>query len=196
MTATYPPDSALKWFWLRWASATLIGFLASLLWVEIGERPELGAIEGTLGGGAIGLAQGLVLSPWLPLGGRWAFVNSVSWGLMAGSGFGAMGWVVPQTEVLEMRLLFGAIWGWVGGFWLGLWQWLVLRQRLPGTWRWLAAVPLSWSVGLPLGWGIGSHLRSASHLFLGEVVGLAVTWAVVGAIEGIALKRLLRGSLD
>ena len=47
--------------WLQWVLVTTVGFLLSLYWVEIGERSDIRATEGAIGGIAIGLAQWLVL---------------------------------------------------------------------------------------------------------------------------------------
>lgn len=178
-------------FWWQWAMITFAGFCVSLFFVEIGERGELGVIEGTLGGSLIGLSQALLLSTWLPQAWLWLFANLIAWGLMAGSGFGAMGWVVPQTELLPIRLIFGVFLGTIGGLWLGFWQWLILRQYLTSAWRWMLMVSLSWAVGLPFGWIIGGSFRSVNNLFLSEVLGLAVTWIIVGTMTGFVLKILL-----
>jgi hypothetical protein len=178
--------------WWRWALGTSLGFLASLLLVEIGERSELGAIEGTLGGLMIGITQALILRQWFSKTWLWIFANAIAWGLMAGGGFGALGWVAPSTQLLGMRLAFGAWLGALGGSWLGIWQWLVLRQSVSASWRWIAIMLLSWSVALSLGWTLGGLLRDRTHLFLGEVLGLMVAWIIVGIMTGIALMGLLR----
>ncbi len=178
--------------WLVWTVATLVGFLVSLFWVEIGERPDLGTLQGILGGAAIGLAQALILGRWLPHAWLWMLATLIAWGLMAGSGVGAMGWVAPRTELLSVRLMSGAIFGAMSGMWLGVWQWLVLKQCLSQAGWWIGISTLGWSLALATGWGLGGMLRSRSHLFLAEAIGLSATWLVVGMATGIGMGCLLR----
>ncbi len=71
-------------------------------------------------------------------------------------------------------------------------QWLVLRSQVRAGWCWLIASPLCWGIGLALGWTVAGWLRLEINLFLWEVVGLVVTWLVVGATTGIVMSCLLR----
>ncbi|HBB31216.1 MAG TPA: hypothetical protein DDZ80_16420 [Cyanobacteria bacterium UBA8803] len=182
----------MSWaFWLRWLAVTLGGFLASLFWIEIGERPDIGLIEGMLGGATIGFAQSLVLRRHFSPAWWWGLANMLSWGLIGFSIFGATGWIAPRSLNLALRLFYGIINGAQIGFVLGVGQWLVLRLQVPNAWRWIAASTLCWSIGLAVGWIVGGILRLVTHLFLGEVVGLAVAWIVVGATTGLALIFLV-----
>lgn len=49
-------------FTLQWTIATLSGFLVSLLFIEIGEKPDLGILQAMIGGLAIALAQTIMLT--------------------------------------------------------------------------------------------------------------------------------------
>ena len=67
MTDLHITSAPLHWrVWLQWIFVTLIGFLASLYWLEVGERPDLNAIDGAVGGAVIGAAQWWVIRPKLP----------------------------------------------------------------------------------------------------------------------------------
>jgi hypothetical protein len=176
--------------WKRWIAVSGLAFLVSLLVIEVGEKPELGAIEGIIGGCTIGLAQAVLLSTYLPQAWQWALVNLIGWGLMGGSGFGAIGWFAPHTQLLPLRFLAGIVVGAIGGLWLGIWHWLVLKKQIPGAWRWITIEVLAWSIGLSIGWTVGGILRLMTHLFLGEVIGLIVTWIIVATITGTVLRQL------
>jgi hypothetical protein len=58
-------------FGLQWIVVTVLGFLVSLYWVEVGFRPEMRLIQGAIGGLVIGTAQWLVLRQRLPKSGWW-----------------------------------------------------------------------------------------------------------------------------
>ncbi|MEM8777316.1 MAG: hypothetical protein AAGF26_00300 [Cyanobacteria bacterium P01_G01_bin.49] len=187
---------SVQFYWLQWAIVTLIGFLLSLVWLEIGEPPDLGTLQGTVGGTIIGLFQALILSRWFPQAWLWILATLIPWGLMAGSQLGAIGWVAPRTELISVRLTTGMILGGITGLWVGLWQWLILRQQFSNSYIWILISGLSWSVGLSLGWLVGGLLRSVTHLFLGEVVGLAIAWLLVGLQTGLVLAILLKKRLS
>ena len=178
-------------FWLQWTLGTIFGFLLSLLLIEIGERTELNTIEGIIGGVIIGIVQSVVLSQRISQAWLWLFGNLISWGLMTGIGLGAIGWVAPRTEILGFRFLYGVLFGMICGIFVGIMQWLVLEYQVPKAWLWLLISPLCWSIGLSLGWTLGGALRLATNLFLGEVIGLILTWIIVSAITGVALIWLL-----
>jgi hypothetical protein len=182
-------------FCWQWAIATSVGFGISLFFLEIGEKPDLGAIEGTIGGAIVGLLQSLLLVRWIPQPWLWILANAIAWGLLASSGIGAIGWYAPRTELLSIRLSYGAMYGAIAGLWLGLWQWLILRQYLVAAWRWILIMLSGWAIALSAGWVFGGKLRALTHLFLGEVVGLACTWAIVSLISSVALTLLIRETL-
>ncbi len=181
-------------FWLQWVLVTIIGFLVSLYWVEVGERPDIRAVEGAIGGAVIGLAQWLVLRQRFSQAWWWVLASLVSWGLMGGSGFGAVGWVAPRTLSIPLRVAFGVVNGAIVGGLMGMAQWLVLSKQIPKAWRWILANIVAWAIGLTLGWTIGAVLRLVTGIFLGEVVGLALGWVAVAAITGVALCQFAGGA--
>lgn len=180
-------------FWLQWVLATVIGFLLSLYWIEIDIKPYVGVIEGVIGGAVIGFAQGFILQQRLAIAPQWLLVSVVSWGLIAASNLGAIGWIAPQTLQLGGRLIYGGLQGALVGALLGVGQWIILRQQLTTASMWIVATAASWAIALGIGWTIGGLLRQATHLFLSEVVGLTSTWFIVAGITGINLIWLLRG---
>lgn len=178
-------------FWLSWTILTVLGFWASLLAIEIGERSDLPVWGGSLGGGLIGLSQSLVLGFWLFDSWLWILTNLLAWGMLTGIGVGAIGWLVPSGTILFWRLIGGIFWGSLAGAWLGGWQWLYLRHKLPKAGQWILGMTIVWGLGLPIGWLVGGVLRNASQLFWGELVGLSVTWLIVGMGTGLILQRMM-----
>lgn len=182
------------WFWLQWVLVTLVGFLVSLYWVEVGESPNVKAIEGAIGGTAIGLAQWCVLrQQFSPVRG-WVLASIVCWSLIGSSGLGALGWSTPTVMSIPLRAIYGAMDGALIGTLFGVAQGLVLNDHIYRAWRWILANSVAWAIGLSFGWTVGAVLRSVTGLFLGEVVGLALGWVVVAAITGVALRHVVRGS--
>jgi hypothetical protein len=175
-------------FTLLWIVATFGGFLVSLFLIEIGEKPDIGVVQAALGGLAIAFPQSLILGQTI-FSMRWVLSTLVAWAAITVIGVGAVGWIVPTADfIIAPRLLSGAI----GGFGIGLAQWLAIRQPVPWAWQWIFVSSASWAIALPLGSAVGKVLHSFTRLFLGEVVGLAITWLVVAILTGINAYRLLR----
>lgn len=178
-------------FLLLWTVATVGSFLVSLFWIEIGEQSDVGVIQAALGGLAIALPQSFILRETIFCV-KWVVSTLLAWILLTAIGVGAMGWVVPDTESLPTRLLFGTTYGAISGFVIGLAQWTAVRQPLPLAWQWIFISSASWAVAVPIGSTMGMVLRRLTRLFLGEVLGLAFTWLVVAILTGINAYKLLR----
>jgi hypothetical protein len=182
-------------FNLQWSIATFLGFAIALFFVEVGERSELGPIEGMLGGAMVGLMQALVLCQWFPQAWMWTIVSAIATTFLGSSSFGAIGWYAPQTEILSIRFTYGVTFGAIAGLWVGIWQWLVLKKYICNAWQWIFVNLSIWAVALPLGWVFGGMFRAVTHLFLGEVIGLILTWAIVSIVSGMALASMLSQTL-
>jgi hypothetical protein len=177
-------------FWLQWVLITVLGFSVALFWVEIGEISEVKTWEAIGGAIAISSLQSLILSQRLERVWLWVLANAIVWGILSKTPIGAIGWVAPTTGAIWLRWFWGVGLGAIGGFCLGSMQWLVLRQQCSGFWQWILTSILSWSMGLSLGWLLGGFLRALSHLFLAEIVGLMVTWTIVGIATGLVLNKI------
>ncbi len=180
-------------FWFQWVSVTFVGFLVSLYWVEVGEKPDIKAVEGAIGGAVIGLAQWLVLRQRFSQAWWWILISIGTWSLLGGGGLGALGWVAPRTMSIYLRVVYGLVNGLQIGTLIGVAQWLVFRKQSFGAWRWIVASSVGWTIGLTFGWVIGGVLRMLTGIFLGEVVGLVMGWVVVAGITGVALEYLASG---
>lgn len=177
-------------FILQWILATFSGFLLSLLLIEIGEKSDIGVLQAVIGSLAVAISQSLILrQPMLSL--QWVLSTLLGWTVITATGIGAVGWIVPTSEQLPLRIVSGLISGAIGGFGIGFAQSLVIYQLVPSAWRWILISAASWSVAIPIGSAVGSTLRQLTQLFLGEIVGLAITWLVVGILTGINAYRLL-----
>lgn len=179
-------------FLISWIAATVTGFIFSLSLFAIGERPDLGGWQGVLGGGAIGLFQGLVLMRYQLEGKRWMLANAIAWGIAGTSSIGVVGWFAPEhLTALSSRLVYGIIEGLKIGAIAGFLQWLAMKPkhaRLSPLWIFLSA--LIWGISLALGWVVGGELRHITNLFLSEAIGLTIAWTIVGFLTGIALNLL------
>ncbi|MBW4560395.1 MAG: hypothetical protein KME32_04410 [Mojavia pulchra JT2-VF2] len=178
-------------FTLQWVVATLSGFLVSLFLIEIGEKSDVGIPQAVIGGLAIALSQGLILRHSIFYL-RWVLFTIVAWLVITVIGVGAVGWIVPTTELFPQRIISGAFYGAIGGFGIGFAQWLAIYQPNPTAWRWIFISAASWAIAIPIGSIAGIILRQLTQLFFGEVVGLAITWLVVAFLTGINAYKLFK----
>ncbi|MEH1962196.1 MAG: hypothetical protein V7L05_20455 [Nostoc sp.] len=183
----FAPENTRFRFTLLWTLATFGGFLLSLLLIEVGEKPDVGVVEAAIGGSAIALPQGCLLKePIFCI--RWILSSLLGWSIITAIGIGAVGWIVPSTQILPLKILSGVIYGALGGLGIGLAQWLAIPQ--PMAWRWIFVSSASWAVAVPLGSAVGMILHRLTQLFLGEVMGLAITWLLVGMLTGMNAQKL------
>lgn len=184
-----PAQTQLK-FTLLWILATFGGFVVSLLLIEVGEKTDIGVTQAALGGLAIALPQSLIFRQTV-FSVKWILLTTLAWAIITAIGVGAVGWIVPASQFLPSRLLFGAICGAICGLGIGLAQSLAIRQQEIG-WLWIVVSSASWAVAIPLGSAVGMILHRLTNLFLGEVLGLSVAWLVVGMLTGANVYKLLR----
>lgn len=160
----------------------------------------IGAYEGAIVGGA----QWLVLRRVLPSVGGKQWIGAtvvgaiVAWmlgripsALADGNGGAA---AEPSLPVI---LVLSAAAGAVLGVILGVAQWVVLRDHVRHAGMWIGANALAWAVGMPLIFlaaGIPSAQTPALAIGALALVAIGVAGAVVGAIEGVFLRLLLRAA--
>jgi len=92
-----------------------------------------------------------------------------------------------------------ALMGLVAGTKLGTPQWLVLRRHVPRAALWVPANALAWVPGMVLSFYAADFIFSASSGISTVVLAiatLAAIGAVAGAIHGLALVWLSRGTYD
>lgn len=194
-SSVFKPDKSGIIFCLQWIVITVLGFVVSLCWVEVGFRPEMQLIQGAIGGLVIGTAQWLVLQQQLPRAGWWIVATAIAWGLIGHSKFGALGWVVPRGMYsVGLRSLYGGFDGLQAGALLGALQYFVLRKHLPNATWWIAGSSAAWAIGLAMAWSSGAILRIKTGIFLGEVIGLGLGWMAIAIITGVWLSWLLQRS--
>jgi hypothetical protein len=178
-------------FWLQWTGFTVLGFLLSLYWVEIGFKPDIDPWHAALGGATVGIAQFLALHPRVRHPWQWLLLSAIGWGVLAMTSVGAMGWVAPRTASFGVRISYGLPLGLQVGLVLGAVQWVALRSTGIRSLWWVPISGISWAIGLPYGWVVGGILRAQTGVFLAEVVGLAIGWSMVAAITASALVKIL-----
>lgn len=178
--------------WLSWTFATaggmLLGFLPTVLLVNVLNLGLAQIIVPVLAGAIIGFAQWIVLRRYVTSSSRWELGDGTSWA--AGYVLGLLlVQMLPSTvffvEIL-VYLLFGVI--------VALVQWPVLRREIPNVFVWILACSLGWAAGflasqavLPLFFNDPVIQPAISTTVIAVATGL-----VAGAITGIALIWIAR----
>ena len=166
-----------------------------------------GVIEATI----VGLAQWWAMHPWLPQITRRAwwlatlagallayvlgYLPSTIINLMQASDAAAAPMSEPPQAVI---LLLAAGLGAVAGAVLSFAQYFALRGRVAHAGWWIPANMLAWAAGMPLVfWAIdlAFKLSSTAAAVALMVAALLLMGAVVGAIHGAVLVRMVNGTL-
>ncbi len=177
--------------WLGWTLATaggmLLGFLPTILLVNVLNLGLAQIIVPVFAGTIIGLAQWVALRRFLTATSDWILAGGASW---------AVGYVlglfliqnIPSTVFAGIAgyLLFGAI--------VALVQWPLLRREIPHLLVWIIASSIGWALGfwasqtvLPL-FHTGPTIAPAISTTV-----IAITSGLVAvAITGIALVWIVR----
>lgn len=134
-----------------------------------------------------GLLQWLVLRQLITDAGRWVLASAAAVVIVGGLVFGLglinrdVGWVV------------GVVVGWIA---LGVLQWLVLREQVPGAGWWVLANMLGLIVAIP---AVGFATWATGAPADGPIGGL-IRWLAFGAAQGVvtgaALWSLLQERLQ
>jgi hypothetical protein len=176
--------------WLGWTFATaggmLLGFLPTILLVNVLDLGLAQIAVPVLAGTVIGFAQWLVLRRYVTASTRWDWTDGISW---------AAGYVLGLLLIqLLPSTLFAALIGYfLFGVIVALLQWPVLRREIPQVLTWLAASALAWALGY---WASQAVLSLFTDPLIPPVVSttvIAVTSGLVaGAITGLALIWIVR----
>lgn len=177
--------------WLSWTVATaggmLLGFLPTVLLVNVLNLGLAQIVVPVLAGATIGFAQWIVLRRYVTAGSNWELADGISWA--AGYVLGLLLiQTLPSTIFIEFigYLLFGVI--------VALVQWPVLRREIPNLFVWIVASSLGWAAGfwtsqavLPLFFNDPVIEPAVSTTVIAVTSGL-----VAGIITGIALIWIVR----
>jgi hypothetical protein len=176
--------------WLGWTLATaggmLLGFLPTILLINVLNLGLAQIAVPVLAGTVIGFAQWLVLRRYVTASTRWDWTDGISWA--AGYILGLLLiQMLPSTVFVVFigYFLFGVI--------VALVQWPVLRREIPQVLTWLAASAVAWAIGY---WVSQAVLSLFTDPLIDPVVGTAViavtSGLVAGAITGVALIWIVR----
>jgi len=176
--------------WLGWTLATaggmLLGFLPTILLVNVLNLGLAQIAVPVLAGTVIGFAQWLVLRRYVTASTRWGWMDGISWA----AGY-ILGLLLIQTLPSTVFVVF------IGYFLFGvivaLVQWPVLRREIPQVLTWIVASALAWALGY---WASQAVLSLFTDPLIAPAVGTAViavtSGLVAGAITGIALIWIVR----
>lgn len=177
--------------WLGWTLATaggmLLGFLPTILLVNVLNLGLAQIVVPVFAGTLVGLAQWVALRRFLTATSDWILAGGASW---------AIGYVLglfliqnmPSTVFAGIAgyLLFGAI--------VALVQWPLLRREIPHLLVWIIASSIGWAAGfwtsqavLPL-----FHTGPTIPPAVSTTVIAVTSGLVAGAITGIALIWIVR----
>jgi hypothetical protein len=136
------------------------------------------ALLGAMVGAGVGTAQRIVLRHKVQRFGGWVLASAAGWAIGAAVGFVVIWEFMDNPVNIALGLVqVGAV--------VGIAQWTVLLQRVRRSGWWVLASALAWIVSLVT---IVAGLGGAGGL----VGGLAVGFAVDGALTGFVLIKLLR----
>jgi hypothetical protein len=192
---------------LQWVALTIVGLVAGLaLALPLGLPifAILGAMAGTpvvLGivGLGVGTAQWPIIRRHMPSSGWWIVLSALGMavGLTAGVilveqvGRALHGGPVNfrMLGVAARAVSFGTI-GLMGGGFLGLAQWLMLRRHAPGCTLWITVNAWSLSVGLASGSLLADGLVARAGSLASTGILLVIGSAVAGAFTAKTLTKI------
>lgn len=177
--------------WLKWTLATalgmLLGFLPSLVLVNVLDVVLARLIVPLWAGFLVGLAQWFVLRQYVNNVSDWVFAAGASWA--AGYALGLL--IMNGLTNTGLDSFFGYV---IFGVIVAIVQWPILRREIPHLWMWIAANVIGWTIGfyasnlvLTLFFHGPAIAPVASTSVLSGVSGL-----VAGAITGVALVLIVR----
>jgi hypothetical protein len=176
--------------WLGWTLATaggmLLGFLPTILLVNVLDLIVAQIAVPVLAGTVIGFAQWFVLRRYITASSTWDWADGLSW---------AAGYILGLfvIQVLPGTVFAAFIGYFLFGIIVALLQWPVLRREIPQIFTWLIASAVAWALGY---WASQAVLSLITDPVIEPAVGttvIAITSGLVaGAITGIALIWIVR----
>src|ERR1700752_4737699 len=177
--------------WLEWTLATafgmLLGFLPSIVLVNIMDLALARLIVPLFAGFLVGLSQWVVLRKYVNKVSDWILAAGTSWTVGYALGLFMMnGLTGTGLDGFIGYILFGVI--------VALVRWPILRREIPNVWMWILANVVGWTAGFYL------SQVSLDLLFDGPTIApiastsvlSGVSGLVAGAITGIALIWIVR----
>ncbi len=177
--------------WFAWTLATTLGMLIGyLLLAFLTGSLDLGlarVLVPLISGLLLGLAQWLVLRPYVARAYQWIFHHASGW--VVGYGLGLL--VVQFLSGTSLGMLLGFI---SFGVILALFQYPILQREVPRLGLWILGNVLGWTLGAYLSQvAVGVFFQHAlPTTFTGVLVSVGVTGLVAGAITGVAFVLIFR----
>jgi hypothetical protein len=177
--------------WLAWTLATalgmLIGYLSLALVVGSLDLGLVRVIVPIITGTLLGLAQWLVLRPYITKSYDWILNHAAGWV----AGF-TLGLFIVQ---LLSKTLLGTLAGYISfGVIVALFQYPVLRREIPHLANWVLANVIGWTLGASLSrLAAGFFFQNAlPTTFTSVLVSVGITGLIAGAITALALIWIVR----
>lgn len=210
-------------FWLAWvlanalAEAVALGAAFTLGFALIASKAAaasaspwwsagVAVLLGTLEGVIVGAAQWAVLRRRLPDVRAETWILATAAGAFAAWSLGMLpsallgppsGASTPAELPEHVQFVLAAALGAVAGPVLAFAQWWALRTQIDRAWRWIPANAAAWMLGMPVVFVAPTSVAEGVPLAQAAVLFVAVTGvagAVVGAVHGIVLTRMLTPS--
>src|SRR5574340_1221913 len=177
--------------WLAWTFATTLGMLVGYLPLAFLVGPiDLGIVRvivPIITGLLLGLAQWLVLRPYVTRSHDWVLYHAVGW--VVGFSLGLL--IVQLLSGTPLGMLLGFI---CFGVIVALFQFPILRREIPNLGIWILANVIGWTLGAYL-----SQLAAGIFFqkiipapYVSVLVFVGITGLVAGAVTALALIWLVR----
>jgi hypothetical protein len=177
--------------WLAWTLATalgmLIGYLPLAFLVSSLDLGVARVIVPIISGLLLGLAQWLVLRPYVSKSYDWILNHAVGW--VVGYTLGL--YIVQLLSKTPLGMLIGYI---SFGVIVAIFQYPILRREIPHLATWILANVTGWTLGAYISMlAAGVFFQNAvPTTFTSVLVTVGITGLVAGAITGLALIWIVR----
>jgi len=177
--------------WLAWTLATalgmLIGYLPLALLVNSLDLGLARVIVPIITGLVLGLAQWLVLRPYVTQSYDWILNHAAGW--VVGFALGLL--VVQWLSKTPLGMLLGFV---SFGVIVALFQYPALRREIPHLTTWILANVIGWTLGAYLSQLAAAVLfqNAPPSTLISVLVSVGITGLVAGAITALALIWIVR----